>query len=201
MSDFAAKMTTARTAERTFEVCLRGDLRAELEDLVRRAAAEQRTSGSRSKEDTTAVDLVQEIQRLQEEMHEATEVFRFRALPPRKYRALREAHPPRRDDKGDIDLGDMSAGFNRDSMLPVLVRACTVSPVLTDEQWHELLGDTEARAAELEAEGRADEVNEGLLTFGQSAAMVNSVYNLNEGDVSVPFSSSVLPPNRSSDSE
>lgn len=199
-TDFASKMAGARTPERTVPVCLRGDLVAELEDLERQAQ-QARANRSPSKEDATAAELVEQIRAKQDEMREATEVFRLRALAPRKYRALREKHPPRRDDEGEPDRGDVSLGFNRDTFPHVLIPLCTVVPQLDEQQWHELIGDTETAALALEAEGKADEVVDGLLSYSQFMALANTCWDLNEGDVSVPFSPIALLTSRDSDSE
>lgn len=201
MSDFASKMAAARPAERTVELCLRGDLVAQLEDLERQAELAQAGSGNASKEDTGTADLVAQIETLQAEMRESTEVFRLKALSPRKYRLLRDQHPPRRDETGELDTVDAVRGFNRDTLPPELVRACTTRPELTERQWHELLGDTETRAAELEAEGRASEVADGVLSYSQYMNLVNTAWNLNEGDVSVPFSRAALLTSQSSGGE
>lgn len=198
MSDFASKMAGAQAPGRTVEICLRGDLVAELEDLERQAE-QARTKHVPSKEDATVAQLVEQIRALQEQMRDATEVFRLRALSPRRYRALREQHPPRRDAAGEPDRGDASLGFNRDTFLHALIPLCTVSPELTGEQWRQLLGDSETVAAELEAAGKADEIVDGLLTYSQFLELANVCWMLNEGDVSVPFSPAVLLTSRNSD--
>ena len=200
MTDFASKMAGAQQAGRTVEICLRGDLIAELQELERqamRARAEQ----SPSKEDTTAADLVEQIRAKQEEMRAASEVFQLRALPPRRYRALREQHPPRRDDKGQVLPADAGIGFNLDTFPHALIPLCTVTPTLTDEKWRELLGDSDTSAAELEAQGKDDQVADGLITYSQFMDLVNACYVLNEGDVSVPFSPTALLTSRDSDDE
>lgn len=200
MSDFASKMAGAQAPSRTVEICLRGDLVAELEELERQAER-ARTEQSPSKEDATAAQVVERIRALQEQMRDATEVFRLRALPPRRYRALREQHPPRRDAAGEPNRGDAALGFNRDTFVHALIPLCTIEPQLTDEQWRQLLGDTETRAAELEAQGEDDEVVDGLLTYSQFLELGNTCWDLNEGDVSVPFSPAALLMSRNSDDE
>lgn len=198
MSDFAAKMAGAQKAGASVPVCLRGDLAAELEELDRQAVLAQ-ADRSASKEDATAGELVDRIRELQAEMRDATETFVLRALAPMRYRALREAHPPRRDEAGKLDLTDAALGFNRDTFPPVLVKACTVSPEVTEEQWHELLGDNETRAAERVAAGEVPD--EGLLTYGQFMELANACWELNEGKISVPFSSAVSGMSPSTDGE
>lgn len=193
MSTFAEKMAAARPAERTVAICLRADLVAELENLERQAE-EARTAArsTASKEDTGPAAIVERIRELQAAMRDDTETFRLRALPPRRYRALREAHPPRRDDAGEINAGDQALGFNRDTMLPELARQCVVTPKLTDEQWRDLVGDSETEAARLAAEGKTADVVDGLLTFRQWVDLMNAAYELNEGEIDVPFSPAAL---------
>lgn len=201
MSDFAEKMAAARKAGRagrSIPVCLRGDLVAELEELDRRALI-ARANPAASKEDTAAAELAERICALQDEMRDGTEPFELRALAPARYQALREQHPPRRDDNGKLNLKDAGLGFNSDTFLPALIRACTVSPQLTEAQWHDLLGDTETAAAEKVAAG--EEPDEGLLTYRQYMDLAGAAHELNEGAISVPFSSAVSPTSGSSDGE
>lgn len=192
MSTFAEKMAGARAAERTVPVCLRADLVAELESLERQAEELRAARTTASKEAAGPAAVVERIRELQAVMREDTETFRLRALSPRRYRALREAHPPRRDDDGEINRGDQTLGFNRDTMLPELARLCIVSPELTDEQWRELVGDSETEAARLTAEGKAADIVDALLTFRQWVDLMNAAYELNEGEINVPFSPAAL---------
>lgn len=201
MTDFASKMAAAKEAgrpSRSVPVCLRGDLAAQLEELDRKALLARADRGG-SMEDGSATDLVGRIRELQAEMREATEEFKIRALAPARYRALREEHPPRRDDKGDLDRGDAAVGFNRDTFPPVLVKVSTVSPQLTDEQWHELLGDSDTDAAERAAAG--EQPADGLLTYGQFMELADACWELNEGRISVPFSAAVSATSPSTDGE
>lgn len=201
MSDFASKMAGARPAERTVSICLRGDLVAQLEDLERQAELATKGRKAASKEDAGPAAIVAQIEALQEQMRESTEVFRLVALPPRQYRKLRAAHPPRRDDAGELDDHDLRLGFNRDTFPHALIEASTTSPELTGEQWLELLGHSEAAAAALEAEGRDAEIVDSKLTYSQFMELANAAWRLNEGDVDIPFSRAALLMNRSSGDE
>lgn len=204
VSTFAEKMAAAkgRKAERTVPICLAGDLVAQLEQLEADAAAARiAAKTTASKEDAGGGAIVEKILALQAEMRESTETFRLRAIAPRRYQALREAHPPRRNEAGELDALDGRLGFNRATMLPELVQLCTVSPELDAAGWRELFGDTEEEASRLEADGRADEVVEGLLTYGQMADLQNAAYALNELEIDVPFSPAVSLMNRASDGE
>jgi hypothetical protein len=204
MSSIAEKMaaaTTAGRAERTVQICLRGDLVARLEDLERQGQEAKVASVAASKEDPGVSEVLDEIRELQEEMRDSTEVFRLRAMSPRTYRRLKEQHPPRRGDDGKLNAADANLGFNRDTFLHVLIRTSTVAPELTDRQWRELLGDSDTEATVLEEQGRDAEVVDGLLTYSQFVSLANTAYDLNEGDVSVPFSVIALLTSRSTDDE
>jgi hypothetical protein len=74
------------------------------------------------------------------------------------------------------------------------VRRCLVDPVLTAEQWRTLLGDPDDVRAKLIAEGKADEVRDGVLTDRQFGAMSDAAWSLNRRDVDVPFSSAAWGP-------
>lgn len=202
MSSITEKMaaaTTAGRAERTVPICFRGDLVARLEELERQGQEAKVAAAAASKEDAGVGDVLEQIRELQTDMRDSTEVFRLRAMSPRTYRKLKEQHPPRRGDDGRPDPGDASVGFNRDTFPHLLIRECTVSPELTKEKWRELLGDSDAEATALEEQGRDAEVVEGLLTYSQFMALANCAYDLNEGDVSVPFSVIALLTSRSTD--
>lgn len=201
MTDFASKMAGARPAERTVDICLRADLVAQLEDLERQAEQAGRNRKAASKEDAGPAAIVAQIEALQDEMRESTEVFRLVALSPRQYRKLRAEHPPRRNDAGEADDGDLRIGFNRDTFPHALIEASTTSPELTGEQWLELLGHSETAAAALEAEGRDAEIVDSKLTYSQFMDLANTAWKLNEGDVDVPFSRAVLLMSRSSGDE
>jgi hypothetical protein len=183
---FADLMGEAKPAERSVPICMRGDLVAQLEQLE---AAADEARRSTSKEGDGLGDLVEQIEALQAEMREATYAFRLRALPPRRYRALTAKYPPRRDDEGKVDQGDLQRGFSLE-MIPELIRVSTFDPELSEDKWRELLGDTEAEAARREAAG--EPVEDGKLTDAQCWQLGNAAHQLNEGEISVPFSPAVL---------
>ncbi len=204
MSSISEKMaaaTTAGRAERTVSICFRGDLVARLEDLERRGKEAKVAAVAASKEDAGVGEVIDEIRELQEEMRDSTEVFRLRSLAPRRYRTMKEQHPPRRDEDGKLNKADAQLGYNRDTFLPLLIRACTVSPEMTAQEWRELLGDNDAEALLLEEQGRDADIAEGLLTYAQFMDLAGAAYELNEGDVSVPFSVIALLTSRNIDDE
>lgn len=193
-TDFKMLMKQAQPAERAVPICMRGDLVAQLEQLEA-AANEARRSNSK---ESGLPEVVERIEALQAEMRDSTYVFHLRALPPRRYRALTAKYPPRRDDDGKVDQADVQRGFSLE-MIPELVRVSTLDPELAEDEWRELLGDTEAEAARREAAG--EPVEDGMLTEAQCWQLGNAAHMLNEGEISVPFSPAVLLKSQSSGGE
>lgn len=195
MSTFEALLAEAKPAERAVPICMRGDLVAELEELERRADEARKAN---SKEGGGVGEVVEQIEALQAEMRDSTYVFRLRALPPRRYRALSAKYPPRRDDEGKVDQGDVQRGWSLE-LIPELIRLSTFDPALSEDQWRQLLGDTEAEASRREAAG--EPVEDGKLTEAQCWQLGNAAHALNESEISVPFSPAVLLKSRSSGGE
>ena len=139
MSDIDAWLSNGKRPEADVPICLVGDLaaqyQAKAEELVEAAA-----DPGRSIEDTRALELGRELEALREKMEGATRTFHLRAMAPDDYLDLQVKHPPR-----DGNEVDQRLGCNRATFLPALVKACTVDPVLTDEQWEALLGKLSSR--------------------------------------------------------
>ncbi|WP_416906227.1 hypothetical protein [Micromonospora echinospora] len=74
------------------------------------------------------------MEALRAEVEAATVKMRVRALSPKRWSELAEAHPPRPDDEDDARMG-----VRRSTFLPALVRASTVVPELTEDTWSQLL--------------------------------------------------------------
>lgn len=173
MTDLSSVLDAARRPERTAEMCLRGDLQAELEELERRLADERRRDDRSMGELGTEADLTERIDALREQMRASTVTFRLRALPARRtastnadevtWAELVAAHPPR-DEPGDLALG-----YNADTFFDALVRVSVVDPCPTGEQWDQLLGDG--------------------LTSRQFDELAELALTLNRRKVDVPFSS------------
>ncbi len=95
MRSFKAMLAEAKLPEATVEICLRGDLAADHEVLVRELKRAE-DSGAESLAGSGAGELADRIVALEDEMREHTYEFRLRALPRAEWRALCHAHPPRR---------------------------------------------------------------------------------------------------------
>jgi hypothetical protein len=165
--DFAALLAGAKLPERTVPICMRGDLKAEheqlndeLERLEEKAVDSLAGNGG--------ADLAARIDALEAEMRENTYPFRLRALPGREYRAFKARHPARTNEDGEVtDKRDDLVDFDADAGAEPLIRASIVDPQLDDERWNALL-DT--------------------LTDRQLDDLFTASWLLNRGEINVPFS-------------
>lgn len=171
--DLSSILDGAKRPERTVQLCLRGDLQAELEELERRLRDERGRHERSMGEMGAEVEIGEQIEALREQMREATVTFRLRALPARRtagsgeqmtWDELVKAHPPREGDQGDLVLG-----YNADTFFDALVVASVVDPQPSPEQWQRLLGDG--------------------LTSRQFDELAEAALTLNRRKVDVPFSS------------
>jgi len=180
---FTDLLKGAKLPEASHNICLRADLVADFE----RAESELEALRKKPRRDSLdagaeVAEKVAQIEALQEEMRAGTATFRLRALPKAKWRRLVAAFPPR---EGNAD--DAQIGVNRDDFLPAMLKACTIEPEISAEQWVALIGDGE------------DE--EGVLTDRQFSDFADEAWFLNRGEVSVPFSRAVSLMKRDSESE
>lgn len=160
-----ALLQQARRAERTVEICLRGDLRdqmAEIEDQIMRLEAEAKHGNSLAG-NPEAVALARRQQALNEQVKENTLTFRLRGVSQRRWTELVAQHPPREDNQKDLVMG-----YNLDDLVEALARECTVEPELDADDWDHLLGEA--------------------LTDAQWDVLSNAVWAVNQRDVDVPFS-------------
>lgn len=160
------RIAAAKLPERTVDICLRGDLQAEWEDLERqlREAYAREQGDKRLNSGGESKRLAAQVEALQEQMRADTIVFRMRALSRKAWAELTRQHPPR---KGEAD--DEQLGYNADTFAVAAIRACTYQPDdLDDEAWDHLLDD--------------------VLTEWQFVQMQNTVFALNVRRVDVPNS-------------
>lgn len=161
--DIAALLAAARRPERTVELCLRGDLQARLEDLERELQAAHEAENGTLADGAEAYRIAQQIQALRGEMADSTVVFRLRAMTRMAWAELVAAHPPAKDDEVEQALG-----YHPDSFFPAMIRASTVEPEPTAEQWGKLLDET--------------------LTNRQYNDLIDAGLALNRRPIDVPFS-------------
>jgi hypothetical protein len=187
--DFKAMLASAKLPEREVSICLRGDLVADHEAAERELeAAQKKPVDSLAGNGVAAI--VARIEALEAEMAEHTYPFRLRAMPKPHFRALMAEYPPRRDpETGEINPRDgMPLMVNRDEFFPALIRASTIDPPLDVEEWRRLLGDSDEERARLTADGKEDEIQDGLLSDRQYGDLEDTAWFLNRGEVDVPFS-------------
>lgn len=138
---FVDMLAQAKPAERTIRLCLRGDLVAAYEELDRRRAEVVNQVDRSSLAGSPAVAIARQMQAVQEQMKDFSYPFRVRALTRKAYQALVAAHPPRRDEKGEILEADREMGINQNTFWDPLIRACVVDPVMDDQEWTRLLDE------------------------------------------------------------
>jgi hypothetical protein len=166
--DVTEIIKAARRPERTHPLCLRGDLVAEWEKLDRQRVDAEKNAPADSLAGSPALPIARQMEALQAQMAESTVTFRLRGLPRNAYRDLIEAHPPRRDDVGDVMMADRGWGFDTRAFFPALIRATVVEPALDDAVMTELLDET--------------------LTAHQFEELLNIALDVNAGKVDIPFS-------------
>lgn len=162
LSELDAMLKAAKQPEKTVEVCLRGDLQADWEQLDRELSELRTKSAATLAGDPAEGTLADRIRALEAEMTESTLHLRLRALRRKPWLALLEAHPAREGN----DL-DKVYNLNVDEFFPALVGKSVVDPVFTPEQLDALLDS---------------------ITSRQYDVLTEAAWNLNRADVSVPFS-------------
>lgn len=167
MADAVELIRSAKLPERTVSLCLRGDLAAKHEELCARLADAERKPADSLAGNTAVRELAEEITDLEAQMAESFVPFLLRALPRRDWAALVAKHPPRRDEGGKILDADVN-GLNVEAFMGEVLHRCIVDPVLDDELFDTLIGES--------------------LSDAQYEQLTDAVWSLNRRDVSVPFS-------------
>jgi len=181
LADPGQLIRSAKRRTDTYRLCTNPDLVAEYEELIQRVA-EERTSATDAGSlagGGRANALQAELDELVKQIADETVEMTFRALPRPRYRALVDAHPPRKNDDGEIpDRRSKALNVDYDTFFAELIRTSLVTPELDEETLTTLL----------------DEV----LTASQWRDMSTVVWNLNESTVDVPFLQAVSPKTRAS---
>lgn len=126
--DLSKLLAQARLPERTVELCTRGDLQAQFEDLERQLAEAERNPGTKLTDVGPRV-IAEQIEDLRTEMREATIPLTLRALPRKVWAALLAKHPAPKDS---------NLAFDIDTLGPELMRVSIVDPEMDEEQWAQL---------------------------------------------------------------
>lgn len=154
-------IAAARLPERTVDVCLRGDLVSEHQELeaeLRQARNEE--SGNDRLGGSRAGQIAKKVEAIEAEMQESTVSVRLRALPRKRWRALMDDHPPKKGDKGDE-----AVGVHLETFLHEAARECLIDDDLR-EAWDDL-----------------------PLTSGEYDRLTTAAWDLNRRGVDVPKSS------------
>lgn len=176
LADPGALIRAAKLPEREFRVCVEPDLVAEYERLTKvRDDAKAAGADSMAGADTGEVD--KQIADVQKQMTAATVVLRLRALGRRRWRELRDEHPPQKDADGNVLPSDI-LGVNFESFFNALLRESIIEPALDAETLDLLLDER--------------------LTDRQWMDLTDVAWNLNEARISVPFSPAASPTRKSS---
>lgn len=128
-----------RQKEVTTELCMRPDLleaheAAATELATSRAedaGAGRLANGGISAKTRKAAEAVKAVEA---QIAENVIVFRLRAMPQDKWRALCDNHPPRKDNQMDF-----MRGHNADAVTDAGVRTCLYDPVFDDRSWADFL--------------------------------------------------------------
>jgi hypothetical protein len=187
VSSIKDKLAKARLPERTIQLCLNGDLVARHEEAERELEQAQRNPGN-SLAGNGAAAIAERIEALEAEMRESTETFVLRALPQKKgaagtrptWRELLDRHPPRRGDDGEILEADKGLMVNTATFYEDMVRECTVSPEMDDDDWDALFG---------------------VISSSQYQDLHMAAWLLNRGDINIPFSRAASRMRRATDGE
>lgn len=168
MSTIKDMIRAAKLPERVVLVCLNLDLQGEFEDAERQLQATQLRPRESLADGGDTAEIAARIEALREQMQASTVPFRLRALTRPAWRALLAAHPPRKDDEGQVDDRDKNIGVDTDTFFEALIRSSVVAPELDEEDWRTLLDER--------------------LTDRQFDELANAAWALNRKDVDVPFS-------------
>lgn len=147
--------------EASVPICARGDLQAEFDQLAQELEVARRSPDADTLAGTSGRTraIAERMEELRQEMKAHTRVFRFRALPQRKWSDLLAAHPARKE--------DAPADFNRETFPVAALAACAVHPKMTVEQAGKLVD---------------------RISSGQWSRLWLAILNLQQGGGDVPFS-------------
>ena len=129
------RLATAKLPERSVQVCLRGDLAAEFDDLEAKLKKARAAEGGRrlaSKGD--AAQIAEQIRDLEDRMSEEMLTVRVRALPRAEWNRVMLQHPPAKD----ASEGDKAMGVNFEAFMSDVMPRCIVDPDLDEDDWARL---------------------------------------------------------------
>jgi len=170
------RLKAAKLPERSLQVCLRGDLQAEFDDLerqLREAREAPAATGKRIGSKPEALAIVERQAAIREQMADEMLDLLIRALPRADYVdesgekqdgwvTLVRKNPPRPGNEGDEAMG-----VNLEGLMEVAVPRCVAEPALDEDDWERL---------------------NSVLTSGDWDRVMNTVWSVNRSGVDVPKS-------------
>lgn len=159
---FAEMLAQARRPTASVSLCLRGDLTGPYRDLerqLRTASREAPSLGQRS----PALVIAEQMQALEAEMRAAEQAFELMAMPSKKWSDYYGTRPERTKDEADEAFKDRWFLW----VCELVARSVTGPVVMTAEQVAELCD---------------------VLSGGQWDQLSEAAFELNSGQVAVPFS-------------
>ena len=132
MPDINQLIADSRLPEKTMRLCLRGDLVADHEQLVRETAKAKPAADSLA--GPAATDTDTRLEQLREQMRDATITIRMRALPRRRWQQLMDSHPAAAADNEQ----QPTYGYDPEAFFAAVIPESIVEPQLTAEQWTKL---------------------------------------------------------------
>lgn len=180
LADPGALILGAKRRTDTYNLCTNPDLVEEYEDLLARVAEVTRQgSDSLAGSGGQVAEFQGELDALATQIAAETVVLTFKAMPRPKYRAFVTAHPPKKNEDGEIiDPRSARVGVEYDTFFEALIRPSLVAPELDEETISHMI----------------DEV----LTASGWRELATLLWNLNESSVDVPFSPAVSRKTRTS---
>ena len=172
MADILAIGLNAKPKTRRSDpVCLDGEIDQELADLNKRllvAQAEDENSFSGGAERA----VLKEIEKLKAKAAKSAVVFHMGRLDPLRVLEIQIEHPPRENDKTDMNLG-----WNRATYYPALMRECTYEVSHAD--------GTKVAAAELTDDWWSSVF--AAVNFKVFNELFTIAQEVNQGDAAAPF--------------
>lgn len=162
MTTFDEIIAEAKRPGDSVSLCLRGDLTAPYRDLERQLQTASRTAPSLSQRSEAAV-IAEQMRDLEARMAAAARLFSLEAMPAKKWSDFRATQPEKKKDEEGAEF--QARWF--DWTCQLVARSVVAPVVMTPEQVAELCD---------------------VLSGGQWDELSNKAWNLNSGEVAVPFS-------------
>ena len=163
MTSIKDRLAAAKLPERSIQVCLRGDLAAEFDELERKLREVREDAGPRRvATKSEAAEIAGKMRELQEQMRAEMVTLRVRALPRAEWQKIVRDNPPRED-----NAGDMAVGGNLTGIMEHAIPRCVVEPEMDAEDWEQF---------------------NNVISAGDYDQLMTVVFDVNRSGASVPKS-------------